>query len=418
MGYNAAMLSALPVALRLSLYWFCAMGALGVYFPYFSLYLKENVGLSGGEVGVIVAIPPLVGIVMQPTWGQLADRTGDRTRVLALLCAGAGLGYLALMLPDDFASMALSAGFLALFVSSINPMGVSTSMAALDGRGAVAFGRVRVWGTIGYLCTVVAAPPLLSALERARGLTPTEAVSEPALGLAFVLATALIWLAALCALSLPRTGALSARASREEFRALLRQRAYLKLLLFNFGGFLVLHGPMILFPIYVRSRGGDMGDLSRLWIWMLLLEIPMVAYSGPLFERLGARTMICAALFAGGVRWVVCASTAELAHAYPVQVLHAITIGGLLIGGALYVERLVPIQLRSTAQAGLTMTSALGGILSSSLGGVLLDAAGVDALYYAGGVGAVSWGALAALSLPRPSAERADYASSASQPRP
>ena len=48
-GYNAAMLSALPVALRLSLYWFCTLGALGVYFPYFSLYLKENVGLSGGN---------------------------------------------------------------------------------------------------------------------------------------------------------------------------------------------------------------------------------------------------------------------------------------------------------------------------------------------------------------------------------
>ena len=29
----------------ISAFWFCAMGALGIFFPFFSLYLRENVGL-------------------------------------------------------------------------------------------------------------------------------------------------------------------------------------------------------------------------------------------------------------------------------------------------------------------------------------------------------------------------------------
>ena len=50
---------------------------------------------------------------------------------------------------------------------------------------------------------------------------------------------------------------------------------------------------------------------------------------------------------------------------------------------------LIPDERRSTAQSGITMTSALGGILSSTLGGLLLDVAGIDALYWVGGTGAV-----------------------------
>ena len=36
----------------ISLHWYFALGALGVFFPFYSLYLRENAGLSGTEVGL------------------------------------------------------------------------------------------------------------------------------------------------------------------------------------------------------------------------------------------------------------------------------------------------------------------------------------------------------------------------------
>jgi MFS family permease len=62
----------------LSASWFCALGALGVFFPYFSLFLRENAGPSSTHVGMVLAISPLLGIVAQPAWGPPADRTGAR----------------------------------------------------------------------------------------------------------------------------------------------------------------------------------------------------------------------------------------------------------------------------------------------------------------------------------------------------
>jgi PPP family 3-phenylpropionic acid transporter len=56
------------LAVRLSAYWFLTVGALGVFFPYFALYLQENAGLSGSQVGMVTAAMPLTGIFFQPFW--------------------------------------------------------------------------------------------------------------------------------------------------------------------------------------------------------------------------------------------------------------------------------------------------------------------------------------------------------------
>ena len=52
--------------LPVSLVWVFALGGLGLFFPYYSLYLRENAGLSGTQVGAVLAVLPLVGIVVQP----------------------------------------------------------------------------------------------------------------------------------------------------------------------------------------------------------------------------------------------------------------------------------------------------------------------------------------------------------------
>jgi len=60
--YDRAMFRSLP----LTLFWFVYMGSVGIVLPYYSLYLKENAGLSGTELGWVLATLPLVSIVVQP----------------------------------------------------------------------------------------------------------------------------------------------------------------------------------------------------------------------------------------------------------------------------------------------------------------------------------------------------------------
>jgi len=391
-------------AFPLALFWFVYMGGLGIFFPYYSLYLRENAGLSGTEIGMVLAMLPLVGIVAEPFWGQVADRTGARSRILSLLALGASLGYVALSAASGFTAIVLTTAALAAFTTSLLPMTVSVSLAMLRDAGPYAFGLVRVWGTLGFLLLVVTFPSALHRFQAAQGLAREPGgPSEPGLEVMFLMTATLVFVAALTSLVLPREGAVALRAARGDWRVLLRNGAVVRFLLFALAAYFLLTGPMWLFPVYIRAHGGDMDTIRRMWILMLIVEIPLVISSGAGLKRLGARGLLALGVLAGGLRWTVSGLIDNLYVIYAVQMLHGVMVAGLILGGPLYLDAVVPEQLRSTAQALLSMVGVgMGGIASNTIAGLLLEHLGPDAPYVAGGIGALALGSLVHRILPRP----------------
>jgi PPP family 3-phenylpropionic acid transporter len=388
----------------MSVFWFFCLGGLGLFFPFFALYLHENAGLAGWEIGAVMAVPPLVAMLAQPLWGDLADRSGSRARVLGLICLGAALGYAGLGLGTGFASLLALTALMACFAMPMVPTAMSVTFAITHELGPNAFGWCRVWGTLGFGLSVVAFPYALDAIEAGAGLVATPGgPSEPALSAMFPATAAVTLVAALIALTLPRADALSVRAARGDWRRLFAHPPYVRLLGVALLGYLLIQGPMGIFPVFVRAHGGSLDSLSRLWILMIALEIPLIAFSGASLRRLGARGLLATGLVAAGVRWLVCGFAPESAWVVPAQVLHGVTVAGLVIGGPLYVEAVVPEALRSTGQNVLAMVGvSLGGLLSNLGAGVLLDVAGPDAPYRVGGVGALAVALLLPWLLPPP----------------
>ncbi len=386
----------------IALVWFFCLGGLGIFFPYFSLYLHENAGLSGSEVGLIIAILPLMGIAAQPLWGQLADRTGSRSQVLVVIALGAALGFAALALPRGFAGIAAATAALALFSTALIPTTVSVTLAMAGSANPHAFGLARVWGTVGFFIIVVGFPYLLDAYQEMRGLVAEDGgPSEPGLQIMFPVTAAIVAIGGIVALALPRHGALSLRAPRGDWRRLLRHGPYVRLLLFAVIANLCLQGPMAQFAIFVRSHGGTIESVSHMWIPMLLLEIPLIALSGASLQRLGPRGLLAMGVIAGGLRWTVCGFATDLRWIFPVQILHGVVVAGLVIGAPLYVEAVVPERLRSTGQGVLGMIGvSLGGIGSNLGAGWLLEHVGPSAPYAIGGIGALALGVLVPVLLP------------------
>ena len=371
----------MSVAFLLSAYWFFLMGALGVFFPFYSLYLDETAGLSATEVGLVMASVPLTGMLVQPLWGLVADRSGRRSRVLAYLTTISAAGYAAMYYAADFHELLGGTMLLSAFATALVPLCVSVCFALMSDEGPHAFGRTRAWGTVGFLITVVLFPRLLSAYG------PTTA------NLSLMMpATALLCaVAALVALALPdRALPRGARLERGEWRLLVRHGPFLRFLVFIFGSYLCLQGPMSMFPLFVRSLGGDLETVSHLWVVMVILEIPLVAYSGAWFARLGPRVLLATGIAAGAIRWIVSALATDVNVIYAVQALHGATVGGLMIGAPYYVDAVVPDRLRSTAQGALSMVGvSLGGILSNLFTGLLIEHVGPRAPALAGGLGAL-----------------------------
>ncbi|MGH7818335.1 MAG: MFS transporter, partial [Candidatus Binatia bacterium] len=323
----------------LGAFWFLYMSAIGMFFPFYALYLRENAGLSGTEIGVVYAVIPLVSLFAPTLWGRVADRSREHARVLTAALVGSAVGYAALGLAEGFPALLAGTALLSASGTAVIPLGVSVSLAALGAAGHERFGGVRVWGTVGYLLLVLAFPWLLGAVQRARGLEASPGgPSEPGLELMFVLAAALSLAAAAATRTIVERKEAAGGGARADWRGLLGHGPCLRMLGFAFLAYLCLQGPMNFFPAYVRSRGGGLDAVSHMWIVMLLPEIPLVALSGAGIRRFGARGLLAVGVGAGGLRWIVCALSDELFVIYPIQMLHGVVVAGLLIGGPLYLD--------------------------------------------------------------------------------
>lgn len=387
------------MTVKLSAFWYLYMCGWGIFFPYYSLYLGQELGLTGSRIGVVMATIPFVGLFAQPFWGQLADRTGSRCRVLAVIAVCTGLSSGGLLAVRDFPTAVAGTALFALFSTSVLPMATSVTLASVGRQGISRFGQIRVWGTLGFLTTVLVFPRFLSRV------TAQESDVLPWQGMAWMYPVTAVFLlsAALVALSLRDEGALTLRSGRGDTRRLLRHPPLVRLLVLIFAAHVFLQGSINFFPLYVRDRGGDMSTVGQMWVYMLLLEIPLVAFSGQTLRLLGARGLLATGLLAEGLRWTICAFSRDMTLVTAVQLLHGVGVAGLLVGASLYVDEAVPERLRSTAQALLAAVSfGAGAIVSNASFGWLLEAFGADVPYAAAGIGALALASLTHRFLPRP----------------
>ena len=386
------------VAIHLSFIWFFALGSLGCIFPFYSLFLNTVGGLSGSEVGIVMSVPPLVSIFIQGPWGQIADRTGARSRVVAILAAGTAVTCFALSIPTSFWGFLVATAAMAIFSAAFIPNTMALTLSQIHEATGRLFGRIRVWGTVGFAITVVGFPWLLDYWQQSQGMvTGTDGDPEPGLRLMFVLGAITAALTIPFALALPQNAVSHARAARGEWRSLLRNRNFVRILVVTVLAYACIQGPMALFPILVRAQGGGLDAVSEMWLLMIALEIPLIFFFGKAVGRTGPRGVIAIGLLASSVRWTVSGFVDDLTIVAAVQLLHGVAVWGLILGAPLYVDLSVPARLRSTAQGLLAMVGiAFGGMLSTFAAGWLVEFYGAAMPARVGGIGV----GLLALALP------------------
>jgi len=294
----------------LRLFYFLFFVGLGLYSPAFPRWLEAH-GISGFELGLVAATSPVMGLVSPPLFGWLADRRGLRralvggTTALAGLVA-LGLGLLAGAGRAGFETTLALVGLLAFFRA---PMGSLADTVALE-TGA-AYGRVRLWGSLGFL---------VAAGAGGRYLEPTS--NSLLVAVAMSLAVA-----ALSSALLPsRVGASADVPSRQassldvprELRALVACALALE----------AAHSAYDLcYSLHLRDHGVDVSTAGVLWALGVLAEVAFFLAGEHLLARFGASKLLVVGTSALALRLV------GLPHAHSVPVLvamqglHAFTFG-------------------------------------------------------------------------------------------
>ena len=172
-----------PVAARAA--YATLFGAIGASFPYLPVYYR-SVGLSLGEIGLLGSLAAAVGLVGAPLWGTLADRYPTSRLILPLAATVAALAALGLALAREPVAIAGAVIAFSVALAGITPIIDARALETVRGDHD-RFGRIRVWGSIGFVVVVWLTGFLI---ERA-GIASLFTVYVPLLAVTAVVAIAL-----------------------------------------------------------------------------------------------------------------------------------------------------------------------------------------------------------------------------------
>lgn len=167
------------IAGRLSLMMFLEYVIWGTWLPLLALYLSQYLGFSGTDIGWIFATLAIASVTAVFVSGQVADRHLSTERFLAISHLVGGLAMLALPFQKTFWPFFL--GMLVHNLMYVPTLSLTNAICFHHLKDAQKqFGKVRMWGTIGW---VAASWPFVFILRGKEG-----AALESAL-------TAIFWIA-------------------------------------------------------------------------------------------------------------------------------------------------------------------------------------------------------------------------------
>lgn len=340
---------------RLSGFYFFYFSALGVFLPYWPLYL-ESTGFDPVQIGQIMAILAATKIVSPNLWGWLADRTGRALRLIRwtaflTLCAFGGVFGV-----EGFAGSAWVMLAFSFFWNAILPLFETVTLGHLH-RNANRYSRVRLWGSIGFIVTVAV---LGKALE---GLFPIACLPQ-----LIVLLFGGLWLNSL---AVPASGHENHGEGHGSLRGILKRGDVIAF----FTACMLLqvaHGPYyVFFSVYLEDHGFTRGETGQLWALGVLAEIVMFAVLHRIFGHVGLRGIFLGSLALSAVRWLLIAwGIDHLGLIVAAQLLHAASFGAVHAASIHLVHRYFRGPHHGKGQALYSSLGfGLGGALGSLYGG-------------------------------------------------
>ena len=340
--------------------------AVGVYMTFLPAYLR-GLGLSGAEISTVFTVTPLFALGLPLGWAYLADRTRRHDRVLRVVVGGAFLGFVPMLFARRFGVILAGWAIYALFSVAIG--GLADAFAVARVRAGAVYGRLRLWGSVGFVVAAVSVGALLAARGRdADRLVPLA--MWLALGGAF-----------LASLRLRGSGESTVHPRRTDVRALLAEPRLRLLLIVAALHWACLSPYHLYFGVFLRDLGLSPLSWGLAYSTGVATEVLVLIVFHRLQVRFRLDSLLLAAFAVSSARWLAIAAVRAPVALIALQTLHALTFGLFWSAAIALVAATVPAPLRATGQALLVTAINLGGALGNALSGRVYDAYGSRLLF-------------------------------------
>jgi len=337
----------MTAAQRMALQYVLLFGATGVSLPFAGLWMRAQ-GLSGAEIGTLLAAPMLARIVTGPALAVWADGFRYRRTPIALMGLVMAAGYGLAGLSDLYVVRAIGWFIGASAMGVLVPL-TDVMTLRLAGRLGFSFSLPRGAGSAAFVVANIGMGALL--------------LRSPADSVIVWLVAASLGLAAVAAFALPPEPVADGApvAGLERFRGLGRLMAdpLFMTAIFAIGAVQAAHAFHYGFSaILWKSQGIREAVTGWLWAFGVTVEIALMWLFEPWRRRVGIGpwSLLIVGCVAAVLRWSLMAFAPPLWLLWPLQAVHALTFAATFLAGVQIVERLSPPAAQTAAQ---TLSSVL-----------------------------------------------------------
>ena len=346
---------------------------IGFFNPYLPLWLKD-MGFGLMAISVLTSVQSVTRLFAPYAWGWLSDRTGERVRLLRYGATAALVCSLGLSLNLDFAGLLVVLLLMFLHTSAMMPMSEAAMAHLVSQEGqfdARRYGRVRLWGSLGFLLTVLAA----GAWFERHGMGSFALWSTCTL---LAVTVSVWWMPDV------KEAAHTTALPAQPVWPLLRQPAVAWLFASIFFHVLAHIAVYVFFSLYLDSLGYRKTPIGLLWAVSLVLAIGWYFMQGRALPLLSLSAWL---VLASALITVRMALTAGWPTVWPLlvvaQMLHAITFATHHTACVALISHHFPGRLRGRGQALYTVIGyGVPGVLGGVGGGAISSWLGLSAVFW------------------------------------
>jgi len=337
------MYRALPLV-SIRLFYASYFAGMGLILPFFPVYLA-GLGWDNGMVGLFVGILAFTKVLSPPVVGHLLDASRRRHVYITGFILAAALSIAMLPMAGHAIMLALLILVFGLAWSAALPLTDGISLVAAE-ASMVDYGRLRVWGSIGFI---------VSSLAGGAWLVGGIAVFPFALA-------ALLVVCAFSAAGFPvqpqsaEAGDRTSQAFTGPFRRLLATSFAMQASHGAYYGF---------FSLYLFAAGYSGWQIGLLWSLGVLAEIGLMWRCSRLIQQAAPAFVLSLCLLLAALRWLGIGWSDSWPVLVCMQLLHAATFAAFHVSAVTWAKKLAPSKRQASAQG---WYSASGFGLGTTLG--------------------------------------------------
>lgn len=371
-------------AVLFGLFYFGYYGYIGLLSPYISLYFAHR-HFSALEIASLMSVIQFTRIGGPYFWAWLADRLQARVAVLRVAAWGAWLVFALVLYLQSYHAFFIWMVVLNSIASAITPVGEALVVQTLARVGYQGFdrryGRLRMWGSIGFIVTVLAGGACLQQY----GMDSLPWLALILLGMLSLVTLRLREVHRTESLPVAETAQSAEHhpVAREKIWPVLKQGDVQWFLVSTFCMIFAHAALYVFYSLHLAQLGYGKFAIGAMWTIGVAAEILFFFFQGAVFGRWSLRTIQLACFGLATVRFLLIGyGGTSMVVLVGAQILHAATFAAHHSSSLKLLQRWFAGPLQARGQALFTSVSyGLGGTLGGLLMGLIWEAVGASLVY-------------------------------------